>query len=360
MVKDHSLSAGTLTRRKLLVGAGVGAGALAAPAILGPALHAQENTVYINTYGGSWTNAEIEAYSKPFTQETGIAVRTVTPVVTAKRKAQVMASNYEWDFCTIDGGEFEQAKREGLLEPIDHSVVDVSKIPKENILGDCAIAAVALTFALTYRKDKYPQGGPKNWADFWDVKKFPGARSFYNRPWTALGQALLADGVPLDKVYPMDLDRAFKKMDQIKPHVKVWWEQNTQAQQLIKDGEVDMIQMPTARAQELIDQGVPLEIVWNGAETHWSYWFVSKGSPRAKAAWKYIALASRPDRQAAFCNLLPYGPAHPDAFKFIDAKTADKLPTKPEHLAEAFIPDANWLAPRLDGIKERWTQWIAM
>ena len=332
MKKNHASSKGSLSRRKLIAAAG--AGALVAPSLLSRAAQAQENVVYINTYGGSWTNAEIEAYIKPFTQETGITVRTVTPVVTAKRKAQVVSKNYEWDFCTIDGGEYEFAKNEGLLEPIDHSVVDVSKIPKENIQGDCVIAAVALTFALVYRKDKYPQG-PKNWADFWDVKKFPGSRSFYNRPWTALGQALIADGVPVDKVYPMDLDRAFKKMDQIKPHVKVWWEQNTQAQQLIKDGEVDMIQMATARAQELIDQGVPIEIVWHGAETHWSYWFVSKGSPRAKAAWKFIDLASRPDRQAAFCNLLPYGPSHPDAFKFIDAATANKLPTKPEHLKEA-------------------------
>src|SRR3989442_1490871 len=43
--------------------------------------------------------------------------------------------------------------------------------------------------------------------------------------------ALVADGVPPDKVFPMDVDRAFRKLDQIKPHVKVWWTQGNQSQQ---------------------------------------------------------------------------------------------------------------------------------
>ena len=355
MNEFRSLPKRLVTRRQVLVGAA----AFAAPALIGPAIRAQENVVYVNTYGGSWTNAEIEAYFKPFTKETGIEVKTVTPVNAAKFKAQVVNKTYDWTVSSIGSTEFELAKLDGLMEPIDKSVVDVSKIAKENVIDNFGINSVALSYTLVYRKDKFPNGGPKSWADFWDVKKFPGNRSLCNRSWTALGQALLADGVPLDKVYPMDIDRAFKKMNEIKPHIKVWWEQNTQAQQLIKDGEVDLIQMPSARAQELIDQGVPLEIVWNGAENYWSYWFVSKGAPNATAGWKLIDVAARPETQAHFCKLLPYGPSHADAFKFMDATLAAKLPTTPEHLALAYKPDPLWIGTRLPAIKERWTQWIA-
>ena len=56
-----------------------------------------------------------------------------------------------------------------------------------------------------------------------DTKKFPGKRTFYK--WSAPGVieiALLADGVPADKLYPLDLDRAFKKLDTIKSDI-VWW-----------------------------------------------------------------------------------------------------------------------------------------
>jgi putative spermidine/putrescine transport system substrate-binding protein len=57
--------------------------------------------------------------------------------------------------------------------------------------------------------------------------------------------------VPPDKLYPMDIEPAFKKLDQIKPHIKVWWTQGNQSQQLIRDGEIDMMSIWNARASEL-------------------------------------------------------------------------------------------------------------
>ena len=72
-----------------------------------------------------------------------------------------------------------------------------------------------------------------------------------NNPVRTLQFALVADGVPLDKVFPIDVDRAFKKLEQIKPHIKVWWTQGNQSQQLMRDGEVDMMVMWNARASEL-------------------------------------------------------------------------------------------------------------
>ena len=347
-----------LSRRSILRGAAGATLFAAAPAIIGPAIAAEENVVFVNTYGGSWTAAEVAAYYEPFTKETGIQVRTVTPVSTAKIKAQVVTGNYDWDVGSIGASEFEQVRVAGLLEPIDRSIVNLDKIQKRNIFGDNGINSVSLSYLYAYRKDKFPNGGPKTWADFWDVKKFPGNRSMASRSWTCVAHALLADGVPLDKLYPLDIERAFKKLDEIKPHIKVWWKENTQSQQLVRDGEVDLIQMTNARAQELIDQGIPLEIVWNGAESYESPWFVSKGAPRAKAGWKLIDFCSRPEPQAEFCRRLPYGPSNPDAFKFLDEKSAAKLPTTPEHLAQSFTPDAAWLGPRLDALKERWVQWI--
>src|SRR5258705_369542 len=66
------------------------------------------------------------------------------------------------------------------------------------------ISYCALGTNLCYRRDKFPNGGPQSWADFWDVKKFPGTRSLYNNAPRTLAFALLADGVAPDKLYPMD------------------------------------------------------------------------------------------------------------------------------------------------------------
>src|ERR1051326_3957161 len=78
------------------------AGAAAAASLLGPLVVtgrtiAQTRTVYVNTWGGSWTAAEEAAFFKPFTDQTGIRVRTVAPVSFAKLKAQVQSGSYEWD-----------------------------------------------------------------------------------------------------------------------------------------------------------------------------------------------------------------------------------------------------------------------
>jgi len=125
-----------------------------------------------------------------------------------------------------------RASREGLAEPIDWTIVKEDDLPPSAVVADgFGIAQNILGTALCYRSGKYRDGGPSSWADFWDVKKFPGSRSLClsDSPRTLIF-ALLADGVPRDQLYPLDIDRAFKKLDQIKPHVKVWWREGTQSQ----------------------------------------------------------------------------------------------------------------------------------
>lgn len=332
-------------------------GTLLAPAAARRAA-AEENTLNVNTWGGSWTAAEDAAFFKPFTQKTGIRINTVTPVSFAKLKAQVQTKSYEWDVSTINPPELRQAELEGLLEPIDWKIVNKSVLGPGQVfsqgIGDCALAT-----GLAYRKDKFPHGGPKSWADFWDVKRFPGTRSLYNRSFTVMSFALLADGVPPNKLYPMDMDRAFHKLGEIKPHIKVWWTQANQSQQLIRDGEVDMIAMWNARANELAEQGVPVEFVWNQAESYNTNWFVPRGTPRAKNAWRFVDFAVQPKQQAEFCSRLSYGPLTPKAFDYIKPEQARKMPTYPEHLKVGFFPEPAWLGQHLAEMRERFTQWLA-
>jgi putative spermidine/putrescine transport system substrate-binding protein len=341
-------------RRSLLAGTAV----LALPAILrGRTAGAEERTLYVNTWGGSWTEAEQLAFYRPFTEKTGIRIKTVEPVSFAKLKAQVQSGNYEWDASNAGVVEYSQAVRENLLEPTDFSIVQKDALPPE-VIGTHGVGGVVLATTLVYRKDRFPTSGPQSWVDFWDVKKFPGNRSLYDRSFDNLAFALLADGVPKDKLFPFDLDRAFRKLNEIKPHIKVWWTQGSQSQQLLKDGEVDMIAMWNARAQEMIDRGDPFQIVWNQAENYKGYWFVPRGTPRAKLAWQFLNFVATAKPQADFCNRLPYGPTNPKAFDYISAETRAKMPTSPEHRELTFEPDAAWLAPVLPAIKERWTQWM--
>ena len=342
------------------------AGAAAATATLAPLLVtertiAQTRSLYVNSWGGSFTAAQDAAYFKPFTAETGIHIRTVTPVSYAKIKAQVQAGRFEFDMTSINSMQWLRASREGLAEPIDWTIFKKGTLPAEAIVANGhGVASNIQGTNLCYRRDKFPNGGPKSWADFWDVKAFPGARGLcINDSPRTLIFALLADGVPPDRLYPLDIDRAFKKLDQIKPHIKVWWTQGNQSQQLIRDGEIDVMAIWNARASELAAQGLPVELVWNGAHVGITMWGVAKGAPNRRLAWELIQFAVQPKPQAEFCNRLYYGPTNPKAYEFVKPEVAKQMPTYPQNAKQTITANAEWEAANSAMLLERFTQWLA-
>ena len=348
-------------RRFLQMTGATVATAVAAPLIVTERTMAQTRTLYINTWGGSYTAAQDAAYFKPFTAATGIQIRTVTPVSFSKIKAQVQSGRYEFDMTSISSTQWLRASREGLAEPIDWTIVKRGTLPADTIVADgFGIACNSQGTNMCYRRDKFPNGGPTGWADFWDVKKFPGPRSLgLSNPQRSLIFALIADGVPHNKVYPIDIDRAFKKLDEIKPHIKVWWREGNQSQQLIRDGEVDMMSIWNGRATELARAGVPVELVWNGAVRSTPTWCVLKGAPNRKLAFEFIEFASQAKPQADFASRLYYGPTNPAAFDLIAHDIAVVLPSYPPNAAVSVREDDEWEADRVGGIEERFTQWLA-
>ena len=352
--KTGRVMAARMSRRRALA---LGAGALlGAPAFM-RAARAQGGTVYVNSYGGVWESSWRKAFFEPFTAQTGIAVKTVPGVSFAKLKAQAQTRHFEGDVVNLGDVEYAQAVLEGLLEKVDKEAAKTDQLPP-HMVREYGITSYSLGTNLVYREDKFPNSGPRSWADFWDVKRFPGNRCLYDRSFTCLAFALLADGVPPEQLYPMDIDRAFRKMSEIKPHIKVWWREGSQSQQLIRDGEVDMMAMWSARAVDLIDDKVPLEIVWNGAEIYYANLLVPKGDPNAKAAWQFCNFVAQAKSQANFAMLLPYGPANPDARALMSEARLRQTPAWPENEKVAFKHDAAWIAPRLAQLRERWTQWL--
>ena len=343
------------SRRRFL--SGLAATASLAPLVVTRRARAETRTLYINSWGGSWTKAQDEAFYKPFTAATGVRIRTVAPVSFAKLKAQVQSGSYEWDLTSINEPEWLRADREGLAEPIDWSIVEKDKIPPGSVFAN-GIAMSTLSTALCYRRDRFPGGPPRSWADFWDVAKFPGNRSLYENAPRSIIFALLADGVPRDRLYPLDLDRAFRKLDAIKPHIKVWWTQGNQSQQLLRDGEIDMMPIWNARASELQQEGVPVELVWEGAVAYRTMWGVAKGAPNRDLAWRFIQFAVQAKPQADWATRLYYGPANPQAFALIPPDIARQLPTYEDHMRVMAEPNAEWIAAHAAEMEERFTSWL--
>src|SRR5262249_435317 len=91
-------------------------------------------------------------------------------------------------FCTDSATSKQQLDLEQILQR-DWSL-DSGGAP--HMVRDYGITSYSLGTNLVYRKDKFPNGGPQSWTDFWDVKKFPGSRCFYDRSFSCLAFALLA------------------------------------------------------------------------------------------------------------------------------------------------------------------------
>jgi putative spermidine/putrescine transport system substrate-binding protein len=215
---------------------------------------------------------------------------------------------------------------------------------------------------ICYSKKKWPgDHHPKSWADFWDVEKFPGRRAVRRTPpvWT-VDAALKADGVKDQGFYPLDVDRAFRSLSRIKPHVKAWWSDNAQAQQLIEQEEVDLITMMNGRATESINNGAPFEIVWNEAisEGDSNGWISPIGCPNPVGAMKFLDFVGRPEPQAAFARLLFYAPLNPKAYDLLEPAIAKQLPTYPDNERVAHILNSEWWADNLAQVQRRFERWL--
>lgn len=343
-------------RRHLLKAGATLALACSLPSVV----RAADRRIIVSDPGGPYTNAYRKAFYDPFEKATGIKVVSVAresqPV--AQFSAMVKTRNYVWDVTTLTiSADIPYLESQGFLEPLGLSHDEFPDLMPEavtpNFLGVDVYSTV-----LAYRTDTFANNAPQSWADFWNVEKFPGRRCLRRSPLDTLEQALLADGVGLDELYPLDVDRAFKSLDKIKPHIDLWWTSGAQAMQAIQSGEVDLISIWNGRAQAAMENQAPVQIVWNQGLYSIEGWAVPKGTPRAEMATQFVRFCADAKRQAAFTDDLAYGPTNRKSFDDIPAERAAVLPTAPQNLKNMRLPSPQWWADNRTQVTERFNAWI--
>ncbi|RLF55768.1 MAG: ABC transporter substrate-binding protein [Thermoplasmata archaeon] len=351
-----------MTRREFLLSTGAATGSALVAASVGPFVHttmAKGKTLRICSYGGSYQASQRKAFFQPFADKFGVKIVEASGPDIAKIKAQVDNKQYEWDVVDLETRHIARGELENLLEPIDTSVVDLSRIEKKAI-RKCAVGNIFWTTSLAYNKKAL--AGKKaagNWADFWNVKDFPGPRALQDQAPFNLEFALIADGVPMDKLYPLDVKRAFKKLDQIKDSITVWWKNGAQQIQLLTSAEAVYASAWNGRVNVAQKKGVPLEIVWQGGCLDLDWWCVPKGDPNRDLAMKFIDFAISAKRQGEqMQKYIAYGPTNKDSFKYITSERAKELPSYPENLKKQFQHNADYWGPKLAPLTEKWKTWM--
>ncbi len=342
----------TTTRRMILRSATAVAAIVAAPAIIRNPASAAQELVFVG-FGGAYQQGQTKAFFEPFERETGIKIVQTTGVELAKLRAQVQSRNIEWDLISLPDRLRYTAQHDGLLEKLDYSRLDTKDLLAETVSEFC-VGGITFTTQLTYNKEALPKGVPASWADFWDRSKFPGRRGLFNGPVNTLEFALLADGVPKDKLYPLDVARALKSLEKLKRDA-VWWTQFPQAGQMLQSKEIAMT--PWTRGPGLILAGQPIGVSFNGAAISYEGWVIPKGSKKFDAAMKFIAFALQPARQAELTKHVVFGPTNQKAFPLVDPKVAALLPSAPDNFKQGFLVNGDWWGPNLTKVTEQFNEW---
>ena len=307
--------------------------------------------VIVCGWGGSFQDAQREIYFKPFTKETGIRVIDTTIPSSSKVKAQIDSGNVEWDTAHL-GIISTLQLGEKYLEKIDYSYFRDEDY--KGIYEDLRKPLICGTYffpnVIAFNTKKYPKGNqPNSWADFIDLKRFPGKRMFYTSSgggFFELEAALSGMGVPRDKFFPPDMKKAWEFYNRLKPHCLKWWIEGAVPIQGLQNGEVDIAMAYSARVQKLIDEGQPFGFTWNGGVVGDIGWSVLKGAKNPTNAMKLIAFCSRPELQAKLADEFPYMPANVDALKYIKPQTKQKMPTEDETKNSLFFPNWDWHAAK--------------
>ncbi len=219
---------------------------------------------------------------------------------------------------------------------------------------------------LVYNKETIGAEVPKNVADYFDLQKWPGKRAMRNRPENMIELALLADGVPPADMYkvlntPEGVDRAFAKLDTIKPHL-LWWEAGAQASELLLSGEAVMGISYNGRTATAQREGLPLEMVWENAVVYADYWVIVTGTPHLDLAYDFLNSTLDPDKQVAFANKFPYEPALTTATAKLEPAIAAGLPVGDKLVNSLFVSTdegVRFWQDNADALTERWTAWRA-
>ena len=346
-------------RSWLSVTAGVAAATLTAPSILrAQSLPPKPDRIVVNASGGAMNSIFRRSYFAAFERIHGIRVQDTSPVDFGKLRAMVESGNPEWTVTEIGGQDTNRAKELNLVEPLDLSVIDRSEYP-ENARDSHILTSSAYTTALGYRTDVYRDGSqPKGWKEFWDVRRFPGPRSLRNHPADNLEFALLADGVPMSQLYPLDLDRAFRSLDRIRPHITVWWSTGAQPAQLLVDREVVLASGWNGRFYDLTRRGAPIATDFTEGSLKSGAFGIPRGTRHAYWGQRFLALMTDPELQSVYTTEMGYPGVNRRTLSFVAPELHALLPTAPGNIEKQFWLDVDWWTANASVAQERWNRWM--
>ena len=278
--------------------------------------------------------------------------------------AMMKSGQNELDLIDTGDSTLLELEKSNYLQPINYdefkytNPADIDPVVKRKYQVGSFIYAMVLGFntkAIPVGKE------PKSWAEFWDLKKFPGRRTLPDMAsgTPSLEFSLIADGVPMDKLYPLDIDRAFKSMGRIRSAIPKFWDTGALSSTMLADNEVSMGALWSTRAAVAIDQGAPIGIQWNqnallGPGLRHSGRCQEPGECQESSSTD----ASTPEAQARWLAKYKAIPVNTKAYGATSRDLIDPATKTPWTRSKGFLLDINWWAQNREKVGQYWAKWI--
>ncbi|WP_425864849.1 extracellular solute-binding protein [Arthrobacter sp. TWP1-1] len=321
------------------------------------------STVTVTSYGGSYNDQFTQTILDPFAKQSGIKPTLLANTSLAALKAQVQSGDVQWDLVEITAPEYEAAVKEDLLEKFDYDIISDKGLPGY-AKAEYGIKYLSFLFVMAWDETVITNGqAPADWSQFFDQNRYDTKRSIYNQlsDSSVLEAALMADGVPFDQIYPLDVDRALRVLaatpgkDRLLYHAA-----NQEPIQQLTSREVSLSTSFNNRINAARADGAKLNFSPQNAVLAGDYFVVPKGAKNKEAAFKLMNFMSNDaEAGAAFDKVTNLTLANTPALSKLPQEIADTLPTSPKLADKILVRDDKWWAENLKATEQKFKLWQA-
>ena len=165
----------------------------------------------------------------------------------------------------------------------------------------------------------------------------------------------MGDGVAPRNVYPIDVDRAFKALDRLKPNVSNFISETPKTIELIQNNECDFTYAYHGRVYGANKAGIPIGFSFRQNFIALGWLAAINKSPNPEGAQRLLATFFDPKKQAHFTNLLAYPGTMPASTQYVKDDVKPFLPRTTG--SDVCFENIDWWATRFEELSKRYKEW---
>ena len=330
--------------------------ALAPTTVISMGVQAQERTLVVQVWSGSFERAYKTYVLEPFAKKYGVKVVSSPQGVwygLVKLKQEVESGAPKVDVSVATYPELLRGQREGLWEPIDGGRIPQIKNLYPQAQHQQGVGYLISTYGLAYsRKIEKPQ----SWTALWDPQYRQKVTFQKNHPQIIIP---LVNYLITGKLTPVnDLNAVFAKLTEMKPNLLTATASVAEIQNLIVNREVVLAASYNGRVYTMQDDGVDVDfaVPKEGAIGAIDYFVIVRNTKNKDLAEKFIDFVLEPEQQANIAKHLNYAPTNTQVK--LDEKTAKRMPYGKKEVDSLLIVDDDYVSQQLDRWMERWNAWL--